>query len=143
MGQITDAKGALITHLKTDGDLSGLVGTSIFGYELPRDETDSMARKALVVSPSGGGSPLFAQGTMPLEVQTFDFFCYGETLYQAEAVRRAAHGALRSIQKVIISSVLIHWARPAGGVAHGIDPVTQWPLVWASWQVMTDERTAA
>lgn len=143
MTQITDAKGALIAHLKTDTDLSALVGTRIFGDELPRDEADSMPRKAVVISPNGGGFPTFAQGTMPLNVQGYDVFCYGETLFQAEAVRRAAFGALRAMIRVTITSVLLHWARPAGGASSGRDPVTDWPVVWNSWQVMADERTVA
>ncbi len=142
MTQISDAKGALIAHLKTDTDLSALVGTRIFGDELPRDEAGSMPRKAVVLTASGGGIPPYAQATMRLEVQRFDIFCYGETLFQANAVRRAAHGALRAMQRITISSVLLHWARPAGGNITGRDSVTDWPVTWNSWQVMSDERAA-
>ncbi len=142
MTQISDAKGALIAHLKTDSALSALVGTRIYGDELPRTDTDSMPRKAVVLTPSGGGSPPYAQATLRLEVQRIDVFCYGETLFQANAVRRAVHGALRAMQRVTISSVLLHWARPAGGSITGRDPVTEWAVIWASWQVMSDERAA-
>ncbi len=140
MTQITDSKGALIAHLKTDTDLSALVGTRIFGDELPRDEADSMPRKAVVLTPSGGSMPPYTQATMQLEAQTYDVFCYGETLFQANAVRRAVQGALRAIQAITKSSVLLHWARPAGGSISGQDPVTNWPVVWNSWQVLSDER---
>ena len=142
MTAISDAKGALIAHLKTDSALSALVGTRIYGDELPRADTDNMPRKAVVLTPSGGGMPPYAQATMQLEVQRYDVFCYGETLFQANAVRRAIHGALRAMQTVTISSVLLHWARPDGGTITGRDPVTDWPVVWNSWQVMSDERAA-
>ena len=142
MTQISDAADALIAHLKTDSALSALVGARIYGDELPRDDTDNMPRKAVVLTPGGGGIPPYAQATMPLEAQRFDVFCYGETLFQANAVRRAVHGALRAMQRVTISSVLLHWARPAGGRITGLDSVTQWPVTWNSWQVMSDERAA-
>ena len=143
MTQITDLKAAVIAVLLGDATVSGLVGTNVFGDELPRDETDDIEQKinkAIVVSPSGGTPPSYTVGTVPLEAQRLDIFSYGENLFEAEKVRGAAYGALKSIDRVNISGVLLHWANPAGGVASGRDPDTDWPFKWDSWQVLGDNR---
>lgn len=143
MSQITDAREAIITILKADVGVSALVGTRVFGDELPRVETDSMPRKAVVVASAGGTPPSYTTSTLLLEGQRFDVFCYGETLYQAEQVRQAVYGSLRAVERTVAASVLVHWARPAGGAMAGRDPGTEWPVKWNSWQILTDERTVA
>lgn len=143
MTQITDAREAIITILKADSDVATEVGTRVFGDELPRSETDSMPRKCVVVAPGGGTPPGFASATLHVEVQRLDVFCYGETLYEAEEVRRAVYGALKGITRQVASNVMVHWARPAGGAASGRDPDADWPVKWNSWQIMADEKTAA
>ena len=143
MSQITDARQAIITILKADAGVLALVGTRVFGDELPRSETASMPRKAVVVSAAGGTPPSYATATMPLESQRLDVFCYGETLYEAEQVRQAVYGSLRAVERTVAANVLVHWARPAGGAMAGRDPGTEWPLKWNSWQILTDERTVA
>lgn len=146
MALITDAKAAIIGILKANADVSGLVGTRVYGDELPRSETDnreSTGRKSVVVASGGGVPPSYTTGTLPLEAQRMDVFCYGETLFQAERVRRAVYSAMKGIERVTQDSVLIHWANPAGGAASGRDPDTDWPVKWNSWQVLSDERAVA
>ncbi len=144
MSQITDQVAAIIAILKADTDTATEVGTRVFGSELPRSETDNMARKAIVVMPSGGSPPTWAAGTVRLEVQRLDLICYGATLFEAEEVRRACFGALRAIERVVSAGVLVHWARPAGGSVTNRDgPDTDWPNHWNSWQVCSAEQAVA
>ncbi len=143
MTQIVDARAAVIAILKADTDTAALVGTRVFGDELPRDETDDMPRKAVVISPAGGAALSYTTATLPLEAQRLDVFCYGETLFQAEAVRRAVYGALKAVEREIAANVLVHWIRPAGGAMAGRDPNADWPVKWNSWQLLADERSAA
>ena len=146
MSAITDAREAIIGILKADGAVAALVGIRVFGDELPRSETDGRegtGRKAVVVSPGGGSPPSYTTATLPLEGARIDVFCYGETLYQAEVVRRTVYGALKGVQRVVQGDVLVHWVRPAGGAASGRDPNTNWPVKWNSWQYLADERAVA
>ena len=143
MSQITDVRAAIVAILKADADVATEVGIRVFGDELPRSETDSMAQKCVVVAPAGGPSPGFSAGTLPIEVQRLDVFCYAETLYGAEEVRRAVYGALKGIKRITSANVLVHWVRPAGGAVSNRDPVSDWPVCWNSWQVMSDERATA
>lgn len=144
MTQITDVKAALIEILKADADTAEEVGTRVFGDELPRGQTASMPRKCIVIRSAGGVIPTWAAFTLPLEVQRVDLLCYGETQFAADEVRRAAFGAMRAIQRKLSNGVLVHWAQPAGGAAHGRDgPDSDWPFKWNSYQVMSDERAAS
>ncbi|KKM88478.1 hypothetical protein LCGC14_1258270 [marine sediment metagenome] len=143
MTQIVDARKAIIEILKADADTTTEVQGRVFGDELPRSETDAMPRKAVVISPAGGTPLSYTTGTLPLETQRLDVFCYGGTLYEAEEVRRAVYGALRAVERQVIAGVLVHWARPAGGAMSGRDPDADWPLKWNSWQILADERAAA
>lgn len=148
MTEIIDARAAIIAILKADTDTSALVGTRVYGDEVPASETanwtgPNQARKSVVVAPAGGTPPTYTTATLPLEAQRLDVFCYGETLFQAERVRRAVYGALKAIERDKQGDVLVHWCRPAGGAAQGRDPDGDWPMKWNSWQVLADERTAA
>ncbi len=142
MTQIVDVKAAIIAFLLADADVITEVGIRVYGDELPREDTDSMERKAVVVASAGGSPPGYAASSLPLEAQRLDLFSYGGTPFEAEKVRRAVYGALKSIDRVKKSNVLIHWANPAGGVAAGRDPDGDWPFKWDSWQVLADTRTA-
>ena len=143
MSAITDAREAIIGILKADSAVAALVGTRVFGDELPRSETDNQARKAVVISPGGGSPPSYTTATLPLEGARIDVFCYGESPYQAEVARRTVYGALKGVQRVTQGNVLVHWVRPAGGAASGRDPNTDWPVKWNSWQYLADERAVA
>lgn len=144
MTQISDQRAAIIAILKADTDTATEVGTRVFGDELPRSEADNMARKCIVVTPSGGAMPTWAAGTVKLEIQRLDIVCYGATLYEAEEVRRAVFGALRAVERVVSAGVLVHWANLAGGAVTNRDgPDTDWPSKWNSWQVCSAEQAVA
>lgn len=143
MTQIVDVKSALIAFLKADADVTTQVGTRVFGLELPRSETDNMPRKAVVLVASGGAVPGYAAATLPVEAQRVDTYCYGATPFEAEEVRRAVYGALKAMSRTKQGSVLLHWAEPSGGPMSGRDPDLDWPVVWNSWQILADERTAS
>ncbi len=140
MTQIADINAAVIVILKADADVITEVGPRVFGDELPRNETDDMPRKAIVVAAGGGTSPSYASATVPIEAKRIDVFCYGETLFEAESVRRAVFGAFRAIiSRTVSANVLINSIRPAGGAIAGRDPDGDWPIKWNSWQVEAAE----
>ncbi len=137
-----DVIDGLITFLKADAPLTALVGTRVFGLELPAAEAGEMPRTAVVVQPSGGST--LTEGTYaPLTAQRVDVFSYGETPFEAERVRRAVFDALKALRRAVNASVLIHWCDPAGGFANLRDPDTTWPINFQSFQAFYAETAAA
>lgn len=148
MTAIVDSLTAAIAVLKADAAVAALVGTRVYGDEMPRAQTGNQeaqagAVKAVVITPSGGVPPTWAHGTTPIEVRRIDVYCYGETTSQAEAVRRAVYAAFRAVSRQVFAGVMVHWINPAGGAISGRDPETNWPVKWNSWQLAADERSAA
>lgn len=141
---IVDGLKAIVDILKADTDIVALVGTRVFGVELPQAEAASMPRKAIVVQPSGGG--VFSVGSRDLIEHSdmrVDIFCYGETVFEAEKVRREVYDTLKTLGRTIINTVLVHWINPAGGLLSLRDPDTQWPVQFQSWQMFYSERAVS
>lgn len=139
---IPDSLGAIVNFLKADAGVASLVGTRVFGGELPRAETDSMPRAAIVVRPAGGLGT-FGQAFQEYGDRRVDVRCYGTTPSAADAVYRHVHPALKQLSRVKQGSVLLHWARPAGGPLTLRDQDTDWPFTFCAWQVLAAEVTAA
>ena len=131
----------LVTFLLADTPVAALVGTRVFGIELPDSEAASMPRKAVVLTPSGGAT-LTGGSYVEHTGQRFDVFSYGETPFESERVRRAVFDALKALQREVKSGVLIHWCEPAGGFANLRDTETDWPINFQSFQAFHAETAA-
>ena len=129
-----DIISALVVMLKADGGITALVGTRVFGVELPGGEAASMPRKAVVLSPSGGVS-LAAGSYINHDTQRVDAFSYGETLFEADKVRRAVFDAFRVRRRGKTGTTLIHWIESAGGWVSQRDADAAWPRSFQSFQV--------
>ena len=129
-----DIIGALVTFLKTSSDVTALVGDRVFGIELPGAEAASMPRKTVVLSPSGGVS-LAAGSYMNHDTQRIDAFSYGETLFEADRLRRAVYDAFRVRRRGVTGTTLIHWIESAGGWVSQRDADVDWPRAFQSFQV--------
>lgn len=133
---------AVMALLAADTDVAALVSGRVYGMELPEADDVSMPRYALVVTLAGGN--LLTGGTWSeYGDPRFDVFAYGATRLEANQLYRAAHVALKAMTRVKHASVLLHWARPAGGPIPLRDPDTTWPYVLSTWQVLLSEVAAA
>lgn len=132
---------AVIDILKADSSITALVSTRVFGIELPQDEAKNMPRKAIVIQPSGGGTfPVGSNDFVEHSTLRFDAFCYGETPFEAEKVRREVYDVLKQLKRTVINTVLIHWINSAGGLISLRDPETHWPVMFQSHQMFFAER---
>jgi hypothetical protein len=138
---MTDVIAALVAFLKADGGVAALVGTRVYGIELPAGEAAPMPEKALVLRPSGGAA--LVAGYAGLSAQRIDAFAYGETPYEAARVDLAVYPALKQLRRAVAASVLVHWVTDAGGYSSFRDPATDWPAVFRSWQAFFAEPAAA
>lgn len=132
---VADLIGAIVAFLKADAALAALVGTRVFGGELPEGETANMPRRAIVVRKSGGVS---RTGDSYLEHDTkrVDVFAYGATPYEASQVLETAALALRRLRRSVHAGVLLHTAEQASGALPGREPTTEWPREFQSFQVL-------
>lgn len=137
-----DPIAALVTYLKAQSAITTLAGQRVFGGELPRNETPSMPRAAVVVSPAGGG--LLGLATLKSSDLRVDVDCYGATANQAWTLYLACYEALKALSGEVRSGVLLHWAKPSakGNLGRASDNL-DWPLTLSSWQVFASEEAAA
>lgn len=129
-----DLIAALVALLKEQAGVSALVGTRVFGEEIPAEEAPEMPRAALVVTKSGGPS-LTGRSTADHDVQRIDLFAYGATPFEAGRVMGHASLALRRVRRSVWADVLIHSIDSAGGATNARDPDAAWPRAFQSFQV--------
>jgi|ETN02SMinimDraft_2_1059926.scaffolds.fasta_scaffold40200_3 hypothetical protein len=129
---IQDGLAALITYLKAQSAISSALGTRVFGLELPESETDDMPRKAIVCNLAGGMGYASYIDVYKLRI---DFYCYGETPYEASEVWRTLKPILRDMEKNVTSSTCLMSAVHSGGATFTRESVTEWSVVIDSWLV--------
>lgn len=129
-----DPVAGVVAYLKADAGMAALLGTRVFGGELPADEAQFMPRKALVVKPSGGIS-LTAGSHAEHDTGRFDLFGFGETPHEAARVADAGALAMKRLRRSVWAGTLLHWAQSAGGASSGREPGTEWPRSFRSYQL--------
>ncbi len=138
-----DIIAALVAFVKADASTAALVGSRVYGVELPKDEADARARKIIVLKPSGEATLIGSLGGgsyVEHTTQRFDVFSYGETPVEVEKVRGAVNLALKRLRRTVSLSVLIHWCNSAGGFTSRRDPDIFWPFNFQSYQTLFAEN---
>lgn len=142
MAAVQDGLGALIALLKADSTISALIGTRVFGEELPEAETDSMPRQCIVIQDAGG---IRNNSYLDINKMRLDFFCYGLTPIEAREVWRTLATVLRELERTIQSSTVIYQAEHSAGPFYsrnkesGFLTNTNWPLIIDTWLVKMQE----
>lgn len=140
MSEMPDPVKALMAFLAADTDIAALVSGRVFGGELPETEIADMPRSCIVITHAGGGS--IGAGWVNYTDLRFDVFAYGATRLEAARLWRAVHRALKLFHREVWETVLLHWARQAGGPTPLRDPDTTFPYVLSTWQVLLSEVAA-
>lgn len=137
-----DPIAGLVAYLAADAGVAALVGTRVFGDELPKSEAPHMPRKAVVLDPSGGNN--ITSGTyIEHSSQRFDALSFGETPFEANRVRLAVGLALKQLRRNVAGGVLIHWVEPAGGWLTRRHPDVRWPAAFQSFQIFFADQAIA
>jgi hypothetical protein len=128
-----DIIGAIVERLKAQASVAALVGTRVFGGELPPEETAHQPRGTVVIRPAGGGS--ITAGTFcQHDTQRFDLLAYAATPAEANALARTCRTDLVTLRRKVVAGCLIHWIERAGGFSAGRDRDGSWPLAFQSFQ---------
>lgn len=137
-GLLADIVTAIVDLLKADAAIAALVGTRVFGGELPPDEAKAMPRDAIVIQPSGG-VPFQPASRIMAEAQRLDVVAYGATPLAAATLRQAAHKVLVAIVRQLSAGLLVHWVQAAGGYLSARDRDGAWPYAFQSFQALYSE----
>lgn len=130
-----DIIAAVVALLKADAGVSALAGADVYGVEMPADAVKRMPINAIVVQPSGG-APMTEESDAELDAQRIDIMAYGATPNAANALRRAAAGALQRTKRRVFANVLIHWINKAGGFYAARERDGLWPQSFQSFQIL-------
>lgn len=139
MTVITDPIAAVVRFLKSDVDTAAMVGTRVFGGELPLTENASMPRCAVVIRNAGGGLLPISSSYVRVNDIRLDTYCYGTTPSQAFRVYRCVAGALKQMPRNLQGQTLLHWARTAAGPSNVVEGPTEWNVTYSSWQIFYAE----
>jgi hypothetical protein len=134
---VADPIEALAAFLKADAGVASIVGTRVFGGELPRAEISSMPRQAVVLLPAGGGAQ--GLGFQEWGDQRVDVDCYGATPRDGWLLYLAVNAALKQLSHDEFSSVMLMSATPSGRGIPARDPETDWPVTLSSWTLLAHE----
>jgi hypothetical protein len=129
---------AVVAYLKSDAGVAALVGTRVYGGELPRSQAATMPQGTVVVSPAGGG--LLGLSGNDYGDSRVDIDCYSTTPHQAYKLNLAVYDAMKAIRRRKQGTALLHWSRPSSTGATGRD--TDWPITVSSYQVLAAEVAA-
>ena len=138
MTAIPDYINALCDVLKADAAVTALVGTRVYGGELPNADNVSMPRACITLTPAGGIADRF--GFVDLTEPRIDVRCFGATPNQSHAVYRAVHGVLKNMRRNVQGDTMLHSARIEASSQTLRDPDTEWPMTLSSWQVLASEK---
>lgn len=130
-----DIIAAIVALLKADAGVSALAGADVYGVEMPADAVKRMPIDGIVVQPSGG-APMTEESDAQLDAQRIDIIAYGATPNAANALRRAAAGALHRTKRRVVANVLIHWINKAGGFYAARERDGLWPQSFQSFQIL-------
>jgi len=128
---------ALRTMLLADAGVSAIVGTDVFGVELPKDITPNMPKAALVIKPGAGGMP--GMGCARLGGSNIEFWSYGADPLEAYTLALAAYEALKFFNRVVFDNTLLHNAVPLTTGISFRDDETDWPVQMQPFLVMVGE----
>ncbi len=133
-----DIIAGMVDVLQADSGVSALVGTRVFGLELPNSEAGSgnMPRQNVVLR-LAGGTPLDA--SVKTSKQLIDALCYGETPIEAETLRRAVHDALKPLNNKSINNTLINVAIPVSNPIFYREQDTDWAVSMQTFEVIYQE----
>ena len=136
MAIIQDGLGALITYLRAQSDISTLLGNRVYGLELLALDADEMPRKAIVLNHAGGVGENSYADIFKLRI---DFFCYGETPYEAQETWRTLRPILRDMERNTAASTVLYNAQHSAGPVYLRSQDTEWPLIIDTWLIAMQE----
>jgi hypothetical protein len=125
-----DPIGAVISYLNSQPGIINLVESRVYGLELPKADAENMPQQSIVINPAGGiGQASFIE-TFKIRL---DFFCYGETPYDAWRVYLALHIVLKQMDRNVTASTLLLSFIHSAGPFPSRNTLAEWPVIIDTW----------
>ena len=140
MTLIQDGLGALVSYLKAQSAISALIGTRVYGLEVPKADATAMPRKCIVINNAGG---IGQASDLDVYQWRLDFKCYGETAFEAVKVWRTLRTELRDLDKNVTDSTVLYNALHSAGPFSFQDQPTEWPVTLDTWLVKIQDTVVA
>lgn len=134
---------ALVTFLKADSPLAAIVGTDIYGAELPNSVTESMPKSVVVISPVGSPPGPGANSNLSFMSLRLDLKCYGATPLTAWDAYLAVRAAMKGLEGSVKDTVLLYDASIEAGPIQLRDADLEWPLVLGTFNLRVSETAVA
>lgn len=133
---VPDLLSGIVALMRADVNISDMVGTKVYGMELPRREINSMPQKLIIVSTIGGW-PQY--GHMQLNRNIVEVRCFGEDYKAAWEVYTATHLFFKNLNRQVYDTLLVHAATPVNGPISLQDPRFEWPNMLTTWRLLVAE----
>lgn len=131
---------ALREFLLADSAVATMVGERVFANEMPDTEAVLMPRKVILIQSAGGAYLSQANRSyMEIDARMKDVRCYGETPYESRRLFDAVNDALKNMRRHLQGGCLLYSAVKIGGPTTVREPNDEWPLSFASYQVLAAE----
>lgn len=140
MTLIQDAVGSLAAYLQAQSAISTLLGTRVYGLEVPKADAVDMPRKCIVINNAGG---IGEASDLDVFQHRFDFLCYGETTFEAYKTWRTLRTELRDLNRSVTSSTMIYNATHSAGPFSFRDQPTHWPVTLDTWLVKIQDTVVS
>lgn len=128
------------TYLLTISAITALVGTRIYGEEIPFDATDEVDLPPTIVLDNAGKRDLWGASNMDVSGFRVTTRCYAPTLLQASDLDLLVYAAMKSINRWAVAGVGgLHYATQESGPRMLRDPDTKWPYSVSSYMLMVGE----
>jgi len=141
-----DIVAAVVTFLLSQREVTALVGSHVYGAELPRDLPASgagMPVQSIVIQAAPGAFGALRRSYVRAGHQRIDVRCYGDTPETAMQVYRAVHPVLKQAGQFVQGSTLIYSINQEIGAFTTREPDSRWPVTICSYDVFAAEEVMA
>lgn len=136
---IPDPLLAVKAYLLADADVAALLGTRIWGEEVPASEVNAMPRHGLVIV-HAGGRELFGGTRMDIGGMRISTRAYGPTYYDAQILDRAVYEAFKALHRYgATGQAGLYSVTQESGPFTQRDPSTDWPYALCTYVAMVGE----
>jgi hypothetical protein len=134
--------GGIISYLKDDAEVAALVGTRVFGFEIPGSEADDMPRATVLINDAGLGNQDGSWGATGNTLK--DVRCYADSPYESARLFDLVRSKLKQLTRTEVTptgikAILLYSAIQVTGRFTTREPDTEWPVSFGTFNIMVSE----
>ena len=129
---------AMISVLREATNVEQITDGRIAGAKIPADTVAEMPVANVVVARNGTPARPGARDRVEWTAARLDVRCYGRTDYEAERLGIAVHHGLKQFtgSRILAGGALIRSIMHVGGPQQVEDPITGWPSIIYTYEIL-------